>query len=218
MLLADLQYAVRILRKTPVFTLAAIATLALGVGANTAIFSVINAVLLQPLPYPQPERLVTVWETDIRHPEEQEIVSAPNFLDWQSQNNVFELMAAYEQQSYNLAGQSEPEQVPGMRVSGSLFPLLGIQPYLGRTFLPEEDQLGKNHVVVLSNGLWRRRYGADPSLLGKPITINGESYTVVGVMPPQFQFTDSRFALWLPIAFNAEDQGRGSHSFQVVAS
>src|SRR5579862_5997130 len=136
MFVADLQYAVRILRKTPVFTLAAIATLALGVGANTAIFSVINAVLLQPLPYPQPERLVTVWETNIHNPDQPEIVSAPNFLDWQRQNDVFERMAAYEQQSYNLAGQSDPEQVQGMRVTASLFPLLRMQPYLGRTFLP----------------------------------------------------------------------------------
>src|SRR5882724_372478 len=165
MILADLHYAVRILRKTPVFTLAAIGTLALGVGANTAIFSVINAVLLQPLPYPRPETLITVWETDVRHPDQPEIVSAPNFLDWQRQNDVFERMAAYEFQTYNLAGQSEPEQVPGMRVTGSLFPLLGIQPYMGRTFLPEEDQLGRNRVVVLSHGLWSRRYGADPNLL-----------------------------------------------------
>jgi len=217
MLLADLQYAVRILRKTPVFTLAAIATLALGVGANTAIFSVIHAVLLQPLPYPQPEKLLTVWETNIHSPDEPEIVSAPNFLDWQRLNDVFERMAAYEHQNYNLAGQNEPEQVQGMRVTGSLFPLLGIQPYLGRTFLPEEDQPGKNRVVVLSYGLWRRRYSADPNLLGKPIRINGDSYTVVGVMPRQFQFTDTRYALWIPMAFNAEDQGRGSHSFLVVA-
>ncbi|MGD1096948.1 MAG: ABC transporter permease [Bryobacteraceae bacterium] len=217
MLFADLHYAVRILRKTPVFTLAAVATLALGVGANAAIFSVINAVLLQPLGYPQPGQLVTVWENDIRKPDESNIVSAPNFLDWQRQNDVFERMAIYEHQIYNLAGQNEPEQVSGMRVSSSIFPLLGIQPYLGRTFLPEEDRLGKDRLVVLSYGLWRRRYGADPNLLGKPIKINGDSYTVVGVMPSRFQFPDNRNELWVPIALNAQDQGRASHSFMVVA-
>jgi putative ABC transport system permease protein len=217
MLLADLSYAFRILRKTPVFTIAAIATVALGVGANTAIFSVINAVLLQPLPYREPDRLVTVWQNSLTQPEELMIVSAPNFFDWRQQNTVFERMAIYQQQFFNLAGQQEPEQVPGVRVSGSIFPLLGFQPYLGRTFLPEEDQLGKNRVVVLSYGLWRRRYGADRGLLGKPIKINGESCTVVGVMPPQFQFPHSRFALWVPIAFDAQDQERGAQSFQVVA-
>ncbi len=217
MLMADLRYAVRLLRKTPLFAVAAIATLALGIGANTAIFSVVNAVLFQPLPYPQPGRLVTVWQSSLSNPDELTIASAPNYLDWQQQNTVFERMAIYQQLEFNLAGQKEPEQVAGVRASGSLFPVLGFQPYLGRTFLPEEDQLGKNNVVVLSYGLWSRRYGADQGLLGKPIKINGESYTVVGVMPPQFQFPHSRFELWVPIAFNAEDQGRGSQSFQVVA-
>src|SRR5438093_13322724 len=139
--LRDLRYAFRTLRRPPVLTAAAILTLALGIGANTAIFSVVNALLLRPLPYPDPGRLAMVWETS-RKTADITIVSAPNYLDWQHQNHVFERMAIYEQLSFNLSGGSEPEQAFGLRVSGSIFPLLGIQPLLGRTFLPDEDQLG----------------------------------------------------------------------------
>ena len=166
MLPLDLRFAFRTLRRTPVVTAAAILTLALGIGANTAIFSVVSALLLRPLPYPEPARLVFVWETDLRQGGSLGIVSAPNYLDWQRQNHVFERMAIFEQLSYNLSGGREPEQVPALRVSGSIFPLLGIQPMLGRTFLPEEDELGRDRVVVLGNDLWRRRYAADPALAG----------------------------------------------------
>ncbi len=220
-LLQDLRYGLRTLAANRAFTVVAVATLALGIGANTMIFSVVNAVFLKPPPYRDPDRLVNVWQTWARHPGERSIISAPNFLDWRSQNHVFESMAMFDSagRGYNLSGEKEPERVYGLRVTASLFPLLGIPPFLGRTFLPEEEIRGRDRVVVLAYGLWLRRYGADRSLVGKTIRVDGEPRTVVGVMPPQFEFDffSERNELWVPVGLDSGDRQRGAHSFGACA-
>ncbi|HKR12251.1 MAG TPA: ABC transporter permease [Pyrinomonadaceae bacterium] len=214
----DLRYAGRMQRKNPGFTLVAIIALALGIGANTAIFSVVNTVLLRPLPYKDPERLTMVWEDASKHGYPRDTPAAANFVDWRSQNTVFEGMAAIADESFNLTGAGDPERLEGRRVSVNLFPLLGIDPQLGRTFTSDEDQPGSNRVAVLSYGLWQRRFGGDNTIVGKPLNLNGDTYTVVGVMPARFQFPSSDDELWVPIAFTAEQAAnRGRHYLQVVA-
>src|ERR1700742_3256916 len=213
-LVQDLRYGLRMMFRNPGFTLVAIITLALGVGANTTIFSVVNAILLKPIPFPEPDRLVMIWDQHVQQPDNFNIVSAPNFIDWQQQNDVFESMAMFDSagNGYNLTGGGEPESVSGVRVSASFFDVLGVKPRLGRGFLPEEETPGKHRVVVLSDGLWRNRYGADPALVGKTIPIDGEDFTVVGVMPPdfQFQFWSGPRQLWVPISYTTGDHDRGS--------
>ena len=214
----DARYAARVLLKNPGFTLVAVLALALGIGANSAIFSVVNAVLLRPLPYAEPERLVTVWEDDTKGGFPKDTPAAANYIDWRDQNQVFEGMAAIADQSYNLTGAGEPERLDGRSVSASLFPLLGVEPQLGRAFLPQEDAPGANRVVVLSHGLWQRRFGGDPSILGRPVNLNGANHEVVGVMPQHFQFPDPKDQLWTPIAFTQQEAAnRGRHYLQVVA-
>ena len=170
--LQDIRYALRQLRKSPGFTAVAVLTLALGIAANTVIFSVMNATILKSLPFPGSDRLMLVWETFGKGPGNENIVSAPNYWDFAKQNHVFENMAIFDSagRGYNLSaggGSHEPEQVSGLRVSASFFTVLGVRPFLGRTFLPEEETRGKDHEVVLSYGLWKRRYGADRALLAR---------------------------------------------------
>jgi len=214
----DLGYGMRMLLKNPGFTVVAVIALALGIGANSAIFSVVNTVLLRPLPYQDPDRLVMVWEDRTKQGFPRDTPAAGNFSDWRDQNQVFEGMAAIADQSFNLTGTGEPERIDGKRVSANLFQLLGVEPQLGRAFLPEEDQPGGNRVVVISHGLWQRRFGSDASITGKPLTLNGESYLVVGVMPPQFQFPGPDDELWVPIALTSEQAAnRRRHYLQVIA-
>ena len=214
----DLRYGARRLVKNPGFTVVAVITLALGIGANTAIFSVVNTVLLQPLPYKDSDRLMMVWEENTRQGFPRNSLSAANYIDWRDQNQVFEGTAVLAHQSFNLTGAGEPERIDGRRVSTSLFGVLGVEPQLGRAFLPEEDQAGSNRVVIISHGLWQRRFGSDTSIIGKPLALNGESYTVVGVMPPHFQFPSREVDMWVPIAFNArEAANRGRHYLESVA-
>lgn len=221
-LISDIRYAFRQFSKSPGFVLIAVLTLALGIGANTTIFSIINATLLKPLPYAQPDRLVAVLEANAHDPTDFSIVSVPNFQDWRRQNNVFEDMALVDSsgRGFDLASPGQqPERVNGGRISAGFFPVLGVTPILGRTFLPEEEWPGKDHVVILSYSLWRDRYHADPALLGKPIRIDSERYTVVGITPPSFQFqlwSNARL-LWVPIGYTAGDADRGAHSFIVLA-
>src|SRR5215203_1794304 len=160
-LLHDLQYAARMQRKNPAFTIIAVIALALGIGANTAIFSVVNTVLLRPLPYKDPERLVLVWEDATKHGYPRDTPAAANFVDWRDQNQVFEGMAAIADTSFNLTGAGNPERLEGRRVSANLFPLLGVEPQIGRVFTAAEDQPGANRVVLLSYPLWQRRFGGD---------------------------------------------------------
>jgi putative ABC transport system permease protein len=217
-LLQDLRFGMRMLLKNPGFTVIAVIALALGIGANTAIFSVVNAVLLRPLPYKNPERLVMVWEDNSKQGFPRDTPAAPNYLDWRDQNHVFEGMAAMVDISVNLTGTGEPERIDGRRVSASLFELLGVQPQLGRIFRSEEDQLGANGVVILSHGLWQRRFGGDPGIIGKPINLNGKSFTVVGVMPRTFQFPTRTDQFWIPMAFDAKEaKQRGNHYLEVIA-
>jgi putative ABC transport system permease protein len=214
----DLRYGARMLVKNPGFTVVAVITLALGIGANTAIFSVVNAVLLRPLDYEDPDRLVIILENNWQKGWTRFTVAPGNFAEWREQNQVFEQMAAFTGSSFTLVGEGDPEQLQGTRVSANLFALLGVKPALGRDFLPEEDRPGGERVVIVSHGLWQRRFGADPGLVGKPLTLNGHSYTVVGVMPAGFRFPNSRTELWVPVAFSAADLGnRGGHYLTVSA-
>ncbi|HKG58790.1 MAG TPA: ABC transporter permease [Pyrinomonadaceae bacterium] len=217
-LLHDLRYAARLQRKNPGFTIVAVIALALGIGANTAIFSVVNTILLRPLAYKDPERLVMVWEDATRHGYPRDTPAAANFVDWRDQNQVFEGMAAIDDTSFNLTGAGDPERLEGRRVSANLFPLLGVEPQLGRVFTAAEDQPGAQRVVLLSNALWQRRFGGDPGIVGKALTLNGESHVVVGVMPARFQFPSSDDQAWVPIAFTQQQAGnRNTHYLQVLA-
>lgn len=217
----DLRYGVRMLLKKPGFTLVAIITLALGIGANTTIFSVINSLLLKPIPFPEADRLALVWQSQANDPKDRNIVSAPNFWDWQRQNDVFEKMAILDSagKGYNLSGGGEPERVSGVRISAGFFDVLGVKPRLGRAFVPEEEQPGKHQVVILSDGLWRSRYNSDPAIIGKTVKVEGEEHTVVGVMPPDFEFSlySPVRQLWVPVAYTKGDQDRTSNSFLCLA-
>ena len=214
----DLRYGARLLWKNKGFTAVAVVALALGIGANSAIFSVVNTVLLRPLPYKEPERLVMVWEDDAKHGFPNDTPAAANYADWRDQNQVFEGMAAMADQSFNLTGSGDPERIDGKRVNANLFELLGVAPQHGRAFAAEEDRPGGNKVVILSHALWQRRFGSDAGLVGRTLTLNGEAHTVVGVMPAGFQFPDRQAELWVPIAFTQQEAAnRGRHYLEVVA-
>ncbi len=208
--LQDLHYGLRVLLKNRGFTLIAVLTLALGIGANTAIFSVVNAVLLRPLPYSESDRLVFLSEHSKQI--ERIFVAWPNYLDWRAQNRVFEHIGVYNRDSYNLTGGVEPERLLAGQVSAALFAALRADAALGRVFTTDEDQPGAAPVVVLSHGLWLRRFGADPNILNRTITLNERSYTVIGVMPSGFQFP-SRVELYVPAGqLSSRDwQQRGNH-------
>ncbi len=190
-LLQDLKFGLRMLAKNPAFTAVAVLTLALGIGANTALFSVVNGVLLHPLPYPQPERLVALYSRTAASPWWS--ISYPNFLDWVRDNRSFSGLAGYREDDFSLTGTGEPERVTADMVSASFFPLLGVNPRLGRNFLPEEDQTGAAHVVMISSGLWKRKFGSEPSAVGKSLTLDGKSYTIVGVIPEGFRYSGNNF-------------------------
>src|SRR5687767_8232343 len=182
-LLKDIRYGLRGLWKRPGFTAVALITLALGIGANAAIFSVVNAVLLKPLQFRDPERLVILWE-DVSFAGFPRNTPAPaNYVDWKNQTQSFEDMAASQESSLNLTGDGEPERVTTRRVTSNFFSVLGVQPLIGRGFLPEEDRPQANKVVVLSYPLWQSRYGGDPNILNREILLDGQKHMVVGVMP-----------------------------------
>ncbi len=203
-LVQDLKYGVRMLMRSPGFTAVAIVALALGIGANTAIFSLVNGVLLRPLPYRDAGGLAFVAASNRRQGSKVDVTSYPDFADWRAQNRVFSGLAAYRPQFYNLSGGSQPERIRGVRVAQDLFSVLEEAPALGRTFLPEEYQSGRDHVVLVSDGLWRRLFNGDPALVGKTLKLNDEVYTVVGVMPPRFEFPPSeRASLYTPLVPDA---------------
>ena len=218
-LLQDLRYALRQLRKTPGFAAVAVITLALGIGANTAIFSVVNGVLLRPLPLKDPDRLVRIWHT----PPVKSFpgipifaVSAANYLDWEKQNQVFERMAIYTFQGLTLTGSDKPEQVDTCAASSGFFETLGVPPMLGHTFTPEEDQQGRSDVVVLSYRFWEQHFGSNRDIVGHNITMDGRQFLVAGVMPPSFRFPD--FAqMWKPMGWTDQERiVRGEHHYMVV--
>ena len=220
-LFGDLRYAVRLWSRNPGFTALAVLTLALGIGANTTMFSVVNATLLQALPFEDPDRLVTVWQGRSTNPLTTNIVSLPNYRDWVRRSRSFESIGLFDSagRGYNLSGGPEPEQVSGVRVTASYFDVLGARPALGRTFTPDEEQPGRDRAVVLSHGLWTRRYGADPALVGRTIRVDGEARTVIGVMPPdfRFQFWSEPRELWVPAGWTPGDDSRESNSFICIA-
>ena len=200
----EIRYGIRSLTKRPGFTAIAVITLALAIGATTAIFSVVNAVLLRPLPFADPDRLVMVWEDASFAGFPRNTPAPANYADWKSQNHVFEDMAAQDIRSFNLTGDGEPEKIDAFGVTANFFPLLGSKAALGRTFMPEEDQPQANKVAVISNTLWQKRYGGEQNIIGRELLLSGEKYTVVGVMPAGFQFFDNEIGLWVPIAFHAQ--------------
>jgi len=216
----DLRFGARMLVKRPGFTLVAVLTLALGIGANITIFSVVDAVLLRPLPYQNPEQLVMIWGKLPAYVSGNVGASAAEFADYRDQNLVFSSIAAYTSSSFNLTGAGEPERIVGTLVSARLFPLLDVQPALGRAFLNEEDRPGHERVVILSHGLWRRRFAGDSTVVGRSVTLDGQSHTVVGVAPAGFQFPDDEAEIWKPIAFTdiqSSENERGSRYLSVIA-
>jgi predicted permease len=220
-LLQDIRYGLRQLRRNSGFTAVAVITLALGIGANTAIFSVVDAILLRPLPYPQPDHLVKVWGnfTGIGIPDNRNAISAPEFKDLETQNRCFSDVAAIRGASANLDIGGTPERIQGAAVSPSLFPMLGVQAALGRTFLPQEAQPGRDKQVMLSHGLWERGFGGDPKVVGSRLRINGLSYAVVGVMPRGFDYPEGA-EIWVPLAFEPDDllpSSRANHELSVLA-
>ena len=200
-MLRDLRHAFRALRHSPGFSVVTVLTLAVGIGVTTTMFSVVDAVLLEPLAYQDPGRVMTVWESNPGIGIEQEQVAAGTFVDWRTRTRRFTDLAAYQNDGYVLTGRDEPAQLAGATVTPSLFGVLGVPPILGRTFSEEEGQPGAERVVVLSHGFWQRRFGGDPDVVGTPITLDAEPYTVVGAMPASFQFPpDQDVDLWIPLS------------------
>ena len=213
----DLRYGARMLMKQSGFTLIAVLSLALGIGANTALFSVINAVLLRPLPFHEPDRLAMIWEDASFIGFPQDTPAPGNFADWKAQTQTFTDIAARGNRSFNLTGGGEPEKIQAYEVTANFFPLLGVKPALGRNFSAEEDQPGANKVAIISHSLWQNRYGGDAGILNRGIVLNDESYKVIGVMPAAFQFGESYIKLWTPIAFTSQElANHGDHYLNVV--
>ena len=217
-ILQDIRYGLRGLWKRPGFTAVAVITLALGIGANAAIFSVVNAVLLRPLQFRDPERLAILWEDASFVGFPRNTPAPANYVDWKNQAQSFEDVAATHESSLNLTGDGEPERVETRRITHNFFSLLGVQPLIGRGFLPEEDRPNANNVVVLSYPLWQSRYGGDRNILNRTILLNGEQHQVVGVMPAGFQWLETEERLFVPLALNADQlANRGGHYLTVIA-
>jgi len=216
----DIKYGARTLLKTPGFTIVAVLALALGIGANTAIFSVVNSVLLRPLPFNEPDRLVAIYDNFLKQDLLRIDVSVPEFIDYQEQAHSFESLAAYSDFNANLAATdgAEPERIEAQAVTHELFAVLGATPHQGRIFLPEEDQPGRDNVVLIGYGLWQRRFGGNAGVVGQSLSVNGQNMTVVGVMSPGFAFPQAA-ELWAPFGFTPEQRAqtqRGSRFLSVV--
>jgi putative ABC transport system permease protein len=209
----DLRYGFRSLRKKPGFTITAVIALALGIGANTAIFSVINAVLLRSLAYRDPGSIVMVWERSLRGGRSQNSVSPANFLDWKKQSRSFEQIAASWDTRLNLTSGGEPEEIQIQKVSADFFPVLGVSPELGRTFLREEEKPGTEPVVILGHDLWERRFAGNPGIVGQTVAMSGRNWTVIGVMPPGFHFLNTQIKAWTPLQLDPATDWRKSGRF-----
>jgi putative ABC transport system permease protein len=217
-LMQDIRYSIRLLLKRPAFACIIVFTLALGIGANTAIFTVVDAALLRSLPYKDSEQLVHLWETKQQQDFTQREASYPDYLDWKA-SDVFENVGGYTRRNFTFSGTETPERIGGAMVSASFFDVLGVKAGSGRTFLPEDDRPGAERSVILSRGMWQRRFGSDPNIAGKQMTLNGESYTVVGVLPKEFHFaTVGNAELWIPLNLTPEQASRRYyHWFNVIA-
>ena len=216
----DVRHGIRLLVKTPAFSIPAVLILGLGIGANTAIFSVVNAVLLRPLPFPDSSRIMRVWHT----PPAQQFsgmkifaVSPANYFDWRDQNHAFERMSIYRYRRLNITGQGEPDALVAAGVSTDFFGVLGVQPALGRAFRAGDDEPGNANVVILSDAVWRTRFGSDPAIVGKTISLDHNPYTVVGVLRPTGEFP-AYAQVWVPLGWTAADRAvRGNHYCEVIA-
>jgi putative ABC transport system permease protein len=216
MLMHDIRYSLRTLQKTPAFTIAALTTLALGIGATTAIYSLVHTVLLRPLPYVEPDRLVQIVETNKPLNISQFSVSYLNFLSWQERSQSFESLATFGGSAGTLTGDGEPQRVAGAAVSPDFFSMTGLKPVLGRTFLPEESVPGKDNVVMLGEGLWRSRFGGDPNIIGKAILLSGTQRVVVGIAPQDAGYTSAN-EIWTPLVLNPAEEDRGNHVMSAMA-
>lgn len=213
----DVRFGLRLLRKSPGFTAVAVLTLALGIGANSALFTVLDRTVIRPLPYANPDRLMMLWEDFSAFGAAKERVSPATFMDWQKRTQAFDEIAAYGMRDFSISGDGPPEEVFGLGVTANLLPMLGVRPLLGRSFAPEEDAPG-NRTVVLSYPLWMRRFGGAVGLVGKPILMSGEKYTVIGVMPKGFQYPDQQSQVWVPLALSPQLLARRNSHFLYVAA
>ncbi|HZS48289.1 MAG TPA: ABC transporter permease, partial [Blastocatellia bacterium] len=211
--LQDIRYGLRVMLKSPVFTAVAVIALAMGIGANSAIFSVVNAVLLRPLPYKDSNRLVWIWDAQ---QSDKTPAAFQEFDFWRSQNHSLDSTVAIYSSSYILTGNGEPERLKVQCVTKGFFANFGIVPALGRDFLPEEDLPHANHVVMLSDGLWKRRFGSDPAIVGQPLRLNGASYTVVGILPPDPGHMWDKVELFTPLAIDGSKVSKGTHFLNVM--
>src|SRR3984893_6657638 len=211
--LRDIKFSFRSLLKRPALTIIAIVTLAIGIGANSAIFSTVNALLLKPLPFPDPDRIVAIWDKVPSRGVERNEVTVANYLDWRAQNKTFEQLGIYRWWSTNLTGSDSPERVQGFQVTPNFLDIVGVKPMLGRGFSAEEDQPGKDSVALLTSSLWQRRFGGDPNIVNKTIATNGVTRTVIGVMPPDFNYPKGA-EIYAPLAITPElGRSRGNHSY-----
>ena len=213
----DLRFAFRTFARSPVFTAVAVLSLALGIGANTAIFTVVNAVLLRPLPFPEPDRLVQVWESQPTKGYSRNVVNPMNFLDWRERTRSFEGMAAVAGRTTNLTGLGDLLALEGMQVSTEFFSILHVSPALGRAFIPAEGLPGQEHVAILSFGLWQSRFGSDPAVVGRKIMVDGEPTTVVGVMPRGFTLPKHNAEIWTPLPIVRSKDWEGGRFLEVIA-
>src|ERR1700682_4862952 len=212
-LLRDLKFSARSLPKRPALTIIAVLTLAIGIGANSAIFSVVNALLLKPLPFPDPERIVALWDKVPSRGVERNEVTVADYLDWRAQNKTFEQLGIYRWWSTNLTGVDSPERVQGFQVTSNFLDIVGVKPLLGRGFTGDQNQPGKDAVALLTYSLWQRRFGADPNIINKTISTNGVTRTVIGVMPPEFNYPKGA-EIYAPLAITPElARSRGNHSY-----
>ena len=220
----DVRYGVRKLGRSPGFTIVAVLTLALGIGANTAVFTVVDNLLFRPPPFEHVERLMGLRDVNLERglTEADNVAPSPgNFLDWREQSRSFDHMVAWRNWFYSVAGpdghNAIPEQIRGVRISPTFFSMLGVHAALGRTFLPDEEQPGADQVVLLTDGLWQRRYGGDPSIVGQTLLIDGRPFSVIGVLPADFYFLQPDFEMWMPFTVDADFRGRDVHSISVLA-
>ncbi|MBI1176576.1 FtsX-like permease family protein [bacterium] len=215
--MTDLKFALRQLLKNPSFTAVAVLTLALGIGANTTMFSLVNGVLLKPLPYPDSDRLVALFNNQREQGQDLVGLTAPDFVDWRAQSTSFEDLAAYQPGAFDLTGNGDPARLTGVRASASLFPLLRVQPMLGRAFNPSEDVDGNKRVAIIGNQLWQERFNGSHNILSEGITLDGNVYSIIGVMPAGFRFAGIDAEVWVPMGFESwEMDNRGGHNYQAV--
>ena len=213
---SDIRFGVRMLRKRPAITIAAIVILALGIGASSAILTLIHSVLLSPLPYPQPEQLVALFATHPQYGSLAARFSFPDYKDFRQRNQTFAEVGGQQTMGFNLTGHDRPEMLSGKMVSSSFWKVLGVEPQLGRTFTPDEDAVGTGApVTVISDSLWQRLFARDPKALGASLQLNDHPYTIVGIMPPGFRF-GADDEIWTPLAPAYADSGRGNHPIAVI--